>query len=65
MTDKEIDMYKPLDFYSEKDRWILKDGHTMLRQDIVTDLNNWRRMSYERGLEIERLNSELDTANKV
>ena len=52
------DIYKPNDFYRIKNHKILKDGHTMLAQNIENDLNNYRRGYLKLQAEKKQLEAE-------
>ena len=53
------DIYKPNDFYRIRDRGILKDGHSMLIEDVANDLNNYRRGYLKLEAENKRLRAAL------
>ena len=58
MSSEKI--YKPNDFYRIRDRGILKDGHSMLVEDVVNDLNNYRRGYLKLQEENKRLRAALE-----
>jgi len=58
MSSEEI--YKPNDYYRIKNHKILKDGHTMLAQNIENDLNNYRRGYLKLQAESKRLRAALE-----
>ena len=56
------DIYKPNDFYRIRDRGILKDGLSMLIENVANDLNNYRRKSLQLEAENKRLEADVKKA---
>lgn len=43
-NNDELNIYKPMDYYSSDPLgFVLADGHTMFKRDVVKDLNDYRR----------------------